>query len=172
MPHDSWGNKNIVFFLFQLRREGRGEQPGWDPGPVPHPGGCGHLHHLCGLHTAHSSRGRRLPAQFTGGHHYISVLRIRIHRTTCFWASWIRIRIHQSQVWIRLSPGKKSKKNLDSYCFVISFWLFIFENDVHVRASVPYRNKQKKLLKKFVFSWHLGKVNDENSRIRICIRIH
>jgi hypothetical protein len=43
--------------------------------------------------------------------------------STCFWASWIRIRIHQSEVWIWiiLSPSKKSKKNLDSYCFVTSF---------------------------------------------------
>jgi hypothetical protein len=30
------------------------------------------------------------------------------------------------------SPSKKSKKNLDSYCLVTSFWLFIFENDVQV----------------------------------------
>jgi hypothetical protein len=30
----------------------------------------------------------------------------------------------------------------------------------------------KKLFKKLVFCWHLGKVNDENSRIRIRIRIH
>ncbi len=60
--------------------------------------------------------------------------------STCFWASWIRIRIHQSEVWIRirilLSPSKKSKKNLASYCFVPSFWLFIFENDVHVPSLV------------------------------------
>jgi hypothetical protein len=43
--------------------------------------------------------------------------------STYFWASWIRIRIHQSEVWIRilLSPSKKSKKNLDSFCFVTSF---------------------------------------------------
>ncbi len=51
--------------------------------------------------------------------------------STFFWASWIL-----------LSPSKKSKKNLDSYCFVNSFWLFIFENDVQV---VPSKiNKQKK----------------------------
>jgi len=31
-----------------------------------------------------------------------------------------------------LSPSKKGKKNLDSYCFVTYFLLFIFENDVHV----------------------------------------
>ncbi len=39
--------------------------------------------------------------------------------STCFWDYWIRI--HQSEVWILLSPSKKSKKNLDSYCFVTSF---------------------------------------------------
>jgi hypothetical protein len=45
--------------------------------------------------------------------------------STCFWASWIRI--HQSEVWIRiriwilLSQSINSKKNLDSYCFVTSF---------------------------------------------------
>jgi hypothetical protein len=36
----------------------------------------------------------------------------------CFWASRIRI---------LLSSSKNSKKNLDSYCFVTSFGLFIFE---------------------------------------------
>jgi hypothetical protein len=34
--------------------------------------------------------------------------------STCFWASWIRIRI-------LLSLSKYSKKNLDFYCFVTSF---------------------------------------------------
>ncbi len=38
--------------------------------------------------------------------------------STCFWASWIRIQIHQSEVWIRLriwillSPSKKVRKTL------------------------------------------------------------
>ncbi len=35
---------------------------------------------------------------------------------------------------------QKSKKNLDSFCFVTSFRLFIFENDVHVPSK---SNKQK-----------------------------
>ncbi len=38
--------------------------------------------------------------------------------STCFWASRIRI---------LLSSSKNSKKNLDSYCLVTSFGLFIFE---------------------------------------------
>jgi hypothetical protein len=64
--------------------------------------------------------------------------------STCFLAS--RIRIHLSEVWIRilLSSSKKSKKNLDSYCLVTSFRLFIFENDVNVPSK---SNKQKNLLK-------------------------
>jgi hypothetical protein len=70
---------------------------------------------------------------------FLAVLRIRIRfRTgsgsTCFWATWIRIRIHKSEVWIRLwiririllSLSKTSKKNLDFNCFVTSFWLFTF----------------------------------------------
>jgi hypothetical protein len=31
------------------------------------------------------------------------------------------------QIRILLSPSKNRKKNLDSYCFVTSFGLFIFE---------------------------------------------
>ncbi len=46
--------------------------------------------------------------------------------STCFGASWIRI---------LLSPSKISKKNLDSYCFVTSFWLFVFKNDVTVLSK-------------------------------------
>ncbi len=77
-------------------------------------------------------------------------------RSTCFWASWIRIRFYQSEVWTRiqilLSTSKKRKKNLDSFCFVTSFWLFIFENDGHVPSK---SNKQKTVLKKLVFCWHI-----------------
>ncbi len=52
-------------------------------------------------------------------------------RSLCFWAS--RIRIHYSEIRIRIrlrifiSSSKNSKKNIDSYCFVTSAWLFIFE---------------------------------------------
>ncbi len=61
--------------------------------------------------------------------------------STCFWASWIRIRIQYSEVWIRLririliSPSKNSKKNLDSYCFATSFWLFSSENYVNIPSK-------------------------------------
>jgi hypothetical protein len=36
---------------------------------------------------------------------------------------------------LNLSPSKNSKKNLDSYCFVTSFRLFIFENDINVPSK-------------------------------------
>ncbi len=42
----------------------------------------------------------------------------------------------------------------------------IFENDVHV----PSKSNKQKTFKKIIFFWHLGKVNDENNRMRI--RIH
>ncbi len=44
--------------------------------------------------------------------------------STCFWASRIRIRIHSSELWIRIlrSSCKNSKKNLDS-CTIL--WLFL-----------------------------------------------
>jgi hypothetical protein len=54
-------------------------------------------------------------------------------------------------------------KNIDSHCFVTSFGLFIFENDVNVPSK---RNKQKNFKKKNLFSVGILKVNDENSRIR------
>jgi hypothetical protein len=61
---------------------------------------------------------------------------------------------------------QKSKKNLDSYhCFVTSF------DFLSLKMMYMYLQKviSKKLFK-FFFFWHLGKVNDENSRIRIRIR--
>jgi hypothetical protein len=64
--------------------------------------------------------------------------------------------------------AKKNKKNHDSYCFVTFFLFFIFENDVQIPSKS--NNKQKKIDKKLVFRWHLGRVNDENSRIRIASR--
>ncbi len=38
------------------------------------------------------------------------------------------------------SPSKNWKRNLDSYCFVTSFLLFMFDNDVNVPSK---SNKQK-----------------------------
>ncbi len=90
---------------------------------------------------------------------------------TCFWAS--RIRIHQSETWIRirilLSQGKNSKKKLNYYCLVTSFGLFISENDVNVPST---SNKQKFFQNQFFVG--ALKVNDEDSRIliRIRTRIH
>jgi hypothetical protein len=76
-------------------------------------------------------------------------IRIRIHRIHMFWAS--RIRIHWSEVWIRillwiririlLSSCKNSQKNLDSYYFVT---LFDFLSRL-----------RKNCVKKLVFGWYL-----------------
>jgi hypothetical protein len=76
---------------------------------------------------------------------------------------WIRIRIHRIHMFLGLpdpdplvrsmdpdlttdpSIMEKSKKKLDSYCFVTSFGLFIFE---------PTKsNKQKNCFKKTLFCW-------------------
>ncbi len=62
---------------------------------------------------------------------------------------WIRIRI---RIWILLSPSKKSKKNPDSYSFVTSFWLSIFETNVLSKS-----NKQKNFLKNLLFVGILGR---------------
>ncbi len=46
----------------------------------------------------------------------------------CYWDS--RIRIHLGRYTDpdpSISSSKNSKKNIDSYCFVTSLWLFIFE---------------------------------------------
>ena len=94
--------------------------------------------------------------------------------STCFWASRIRIRIHQSEVWIRirirpwirilLSSCKNSKKNLDFYYFVTLFDFLSLENYVNVLSN---SNKQKKCLNKNFFLVGILKVNDQKSRIRI-----
>ncbi len=49
--------------------------------------------------------------------------------SVCFWASRICIRIRESEIRIRilLYSAKVVRKNLDSYCFVTSLCLFIFE---------------------------------------------
>jgi hypothetical protein len=70
---------------------------------------------------------------------------------------------YRSGSFILLSPSRNSKKNLDSYCFVTSF----DGNDGNV-TSKSYN--QKFFLNKFFVG--ILKVNDENIRIRIRIRIH
>jgi hypothetical protein len=47
---------------------------------------------------------------------------------------------------------QKMKKNLDFYCFVTSFWLFIFEEWCKCTFK---RNKHKNLVNKNLFCWHL-----------------
>jgi hypothetical protein len=80
--------------------------------------------------------------------------------STYFWAS--RIRIHYSEVWIRirlrirvlLSSSKTSKKNIYSYCFVTSFGLFIFEKLCKYTVK-KYPISRKTFFFKFVFCWRL-----------------
>jgi hypothetical protein len=67
--------------------------------------------------------------------------------STCFWASWIRIRIHWSEVWIRnrillwisiqilFSLSKYSKKNVDFYRFVTFFDFLSLKNDVKIPSK-------------------------------------
>jgi hypothetical protein len=52
---------------------------------------------------------------------------------------------------IFLSSSKNSKKNLDSYCFVTPFGLFVFENEV----NVPSKSNKQKFFFKLVFCWRL-----------------
>ncbi len=81
-----------------------------------------------------------------------------------------------SEVWIRirilLSVSKNSKKNLDSYCFVTSFGLFLsLKNNLYVPSK---GNKQKTFFLNLFFVGIL-KVSDENLLVRGMdprIRIH
>ncbi len=112
-----------------------------------------------------------LHLQYTHG---TSTAVFRSTGSTCFWAS--RIRIHQSDEWIRirillwirilLSSCKISKKNLDSYYFVALFDFLSLKNYV----NVPLKVISRKIVLKISFFAGILKVNDKNSRIRI--RIH
>ncbi len=75
---------------------------------------------------------------------------------------WIRIRIF-------LSPWKNNQKNVDSYCFVSFFFIFIFENEVNAPSK---NNKKKSNMQKIYVLVGILKVNEEHSRIRIGVRIH
>ncbi len=70
-------------------------------------------------------------------------IRIRIHRIHVFWASRIRI---------LLSLSKNSKKNLELYSFVTSFWLFIFEKWCKSTFKKYYAEKLFFFIR---FCWHL-----------------
>ncbi len=74
--------------------------------------------------------------------------------------SVLRIRIHRIHVFLGLldpepDPSiikQNSKKNLDFYCFVASFWLFTFEKWCKSTFNKLYAEK---LFFKLVFYWHL-----------------
>ena len=70
--------------------------------------------------------------------------------TICFWASWIRIRISNLYVRIRILPptSKKFKKNLDFYCLWLLNDFLSLKNDVNVPSE---RNKHKNLREKKLF---------------------
>jgi hypothetical protein len=87
---------------------------------------------------------------------------LRIHRIRIFFGLLeVRIRI-QLRILILLSSSKITKKNFDSYCFVTSLWLFIFEK--WWKCTVK-SNKQK------ILFWRL-EVNFAYSRIRILVWIY
>jgi hypothetical protein len=72
--------------------------------------------------------------------------------------------------FIIVQKYKNSKKNLDSYYVVTLFDFLSLKNDVNVASKSNKVISRKNGVKKCFFGWHLEKVNDENSRIRI--RIH
>jgi hypothetical protein len=63
-------------------------------------------------------------------------------------------RYGSGSIWIRILPSacKNSKKNLDSFYFVTLFDFLSLKYDGNVASK---SNKQKKLVKKLVFCWHL-----------------
>ncbi len=63
--------------------------------------------------------------------------------SVCFWASWIRI--HQLEVWIRISILLSSSK-------IVLFYFLSFKNDVNVTSK---SNKQRNFFWKLVFCWPL-----------------
>ncbi len=50
-----------------------------------------------------------------------------------------------------LLSSNKNKKNIDTYCFVTSFWLFIFEK----WCKCTLKKRSEKKIFKLVFCWHL-----------------
>jgi hypothetical protein len=69
------------------------------------------------------------------------------------------------RIRIRILLSASKNRNLNSYCFVTSFGLFIFDKLQYI--TVPSKsNNQKNFLNKLVFVGIL-KVSDENSKIRI-----
>jgi hypothetical protein len=101
----------------------------------------------------------------------MTVLRIRIRRNHMFWASWIRIRIHMSEVRIRILPSSRKKvpkKNLTLIPTVLRL-LFDFlslKNDVNVPSL---SNTQKIFLKNI--SWIRNTAKKTGAcRVRACTR--
>jgi hypothetical protein len=97
-------------------------------------------------------------------------IRIRIWIRICmiriFWASWIRIRIRNLFVRIRIRKSKRCKKTLISTVLRLLYDFLSLKNDVNVPSK---RNKRKR--KKITFFVGVFKISDENSRIRIRPRI-
>ncbi len=86
-----------------------------------------------------------------------------IHNTDAkliFWHSWHNVNQCSGSTCFRafrilLSLSKNSKKNLDSYCFVTSFGLFLFEK--WCKCTVPSKSIviSRKTFFKLVFCWRL-----------------
>jgi hypothetical protein len=89
-----------------------------------------------------------------------------------FWVSWIR-----NRAWlpIRLrtfiQSSKNSKKNLNSYCFVISLWLFIFARQAFETPQAVSLVSASPQIFSIIWSWRCGFVCFWASWIRIQLRI-
>ncbi len=71
-----------------------------------------------------------------------------------FWSSRIRIRYSEVQIRILPSSSKNSSKNLYFYCFVSSFWLFIYDVWCNcIFKKYPSNKREKK--KKCIICWRL-----------------
>ncbi len=82
--------------------------------------------------------------------------------SVCFWSSWIRI---------LLPSNKNSKKNLDSYCFVISFWLLSSKNAVNVPSKTNKQNNWSKKISFLLASWRfMTKIEGSGSRSGSLVR--
>ncbi len=131
----------------------------------------GYISHLCSgegdfifLPSLKSTCKSCLPIPYRGEgvniclYTFEAVLRIRIRRIHMFLGLWDPDPLVRDtdpdrlRIWILLSSSKKSKKNIDSFCFV-TFFLSL-NNYVNVLSKT---NKPKKL--------DVLKVTDENSRI-------
>ncbi len=110
---------------------------------------------ICYIFSASGKTASKVPECLDPGPEQINLIYLTAFHfkfgSVSFGASRIRIRQSEIRLWIRILRSSSKKVNLYFYCFVTSWWLFIFEE----WCKCTFKKLYEKNTRKNIFCWRL-----------------